>query len=339
MLIHVAVASGTPKSVVRRDEIIAMHALSRTGRHQLTDDPEAAEIIVLAGDLESLAEAQANPLLRQYPEKTMAYSEIDAMIPYVPGVYGSASKPKGVDLRRTQSNIYFSRYGSSMNPEVRHRPGEAKELLFCFRGRRDCRVRTNIVEYRYNRADVQVLETTGFMHWNSGIVGKRESQRDYADALARSHFALCPRGMGFGSIRLFEVMEMGVAPVLLADRYALPPGPDWESFLLTIPEKDFARLPELLEAHVGESEMRGQRARKAWEEFFAPELVFDRMIDQLCEIRKQRVIPERVYRRMWPLLKIQTNAKPWVAGVMRNGLNTMKRVRSGEPTSGDTSGH
>jgi hypothetical protein len=319
MLVHVAVANGTPKSAVRLDEIIAMHARSRTRRHQLTGDPKAAELIVLAGDLESLADARANKLIQQYPEKTMAYSEIDALIPYVPGVYGSASKPKLIDLRRTQSNIYFSRYGTSLNPEMRHRPDEAKEFLFCFRGRKDCRVRANIIDFPYNRADVQVMEATAFMHWSDGIVGRRQAQKEYADALAASHFALCPRGMGFGSNRLFEVMEMGIAPVLLADRYALPPGPDWDSFMLIVPEQDFARLPELLDAHVAESRVRGQKARKAWEEFFAPEVIFDRMIDQMCEIRRQRIIPERVYRWFWPLQQMRAATKPWILGLVRGG--------------------
>nr|WP_255550888.1 exostosin family protein [Granulicella sp. dw_53] len=206
-----------------------------------------------------------------------------------------------------------------MNPEVRHRPGEPKELLFCFRGRRDCRVRTNILSFPYKRPDVEVMETTGFMHWQDGLVGMARSQKDYADALAKSHFALCPRGMGFGSIRLFEVMEMGIAPVLLADHYALPPGPDWSSFLLHIPEDKFAQLPELLEAHVSESEERGRKAREAWERFFAPELVFDRMIEQMCNIRRDRVIPERLYQRMWPLMQLRDDAKMWVSRRLHRG--------------------
>ena len=309
MLIHISTVSGTPKSVVRRDEIIAMHTCSRTKRHTLTADPEIADLIVLAGDVESLTEASKNDLLTRYPEKTMAYSEIDALVAYVPGVYASAAQPKKLSLRRTQGNIYFSRYGSSMNAEVRCRLGEPKSLLFCFRGRRDCRIRANILDHSWGRSDVEVLQTTGYMHWKDGIVGKRQSQKDYADALARSHFALCPRGMGLGSIRLFEVMEMGVAPVLLADRYALPPGPDWGSFLLRVPEKEYARLPELLDAHVRESEERGRRAREAWQQFFAPEEVFDRVIEQMYEIRARRIIPEKLYRRMWLVMYLRERLK------------------------------
>ncbi len=267
---------------------------------------------MLAGDLETLAEAQANPLIRRYPEKTMAYSEVDALIPYVPGVYPSARKPGGFSLRRTQSNTYFSRYKSSHNPEIRPRPRTAKKTLFCFLGRKDCRVRTNLIDHDFRRDDVLVRETTGFMHWQDGIVGRKEAQREYAEALARTHFALCPRGMGFGSIRFFEVMEMGVAPVLLADQYALPPGPSWGDFLLQVPEADFRRLPEILETHVAESAVRGEKAREAWERYFSPEVAFDRMVEQLEQIRMERVIPEWLYRKLWPLLHVRPGLREWV---------------------------
>ncbi len=327
MLIHLARASDTAKSTVRRSEILSLHALSTSRQHELTEDPDAAEMIVLAGDLESLAEARANQLLRRFPEKTMAYSEIDALVPYVPGVYASAAKPHWFNLNRTQSSIYLSRYGSSRNPAVRHRPSIPKELLFCFLGRRDCRVRENILAHHYNRPDVLVLERTGYMHWNDGVVGEKQAQEHYADTIMRSHFALCPRGMGFGSIRLFEVMEMGVAPVLLADGYALPPGPDWSTFLLRVPEREYRRLPEILAAHKAESADRGHRARLAWEQFFAPHLVFDRLIEQLCTIRRRRFIPERLYRQIWPLLHLRRDIRSFALTARQQVSQTVKQTR------------
>ncbi|HVC89184.1 MAG TPA: exostosin family protein [Acidobacteriaceae bacterium] len=289
-----------------------MHAKS-SHKHKLVDDPVIADLILLAGDTESLKDARANPLSRRFPEKTMAYSEVDEVIPYLPGVYCSAANERGLKLHRTQSNIYFSRYGGLMNTEIWRRLDEPKTLLFCFRGRKNCRVRANIIDYPYNRADVQVIATTsGYMHWKDGVVGDdRRAQHDFADELARSHFALCPRGIGFGSIRLFEAMEMGVAPVLISDHYALPAGPDWDSFLIKVPERNYGRLPQLLEPYVPESAERGRKARETWERFFAPELAFDRVIDQLYEIRRRRVIPERVYRTIWPILGLQTEGRIW----------------------------
>lgn len=311
LLLYLATATEKPKSTVRLNELLAMHARSRSGLHRLTDDPRAAEMIVLAGETETLAEAKANPLLYHFPEKTFAYSEIDALVPYAPGVYSSAAKGGALAFGRTESHLYLSRYGSSMNPEIRHRPDEPKELLCYFRGRRDCNARTQLLRQPFERADVQVAETAAFMHWRDGLVGMREAQTEYADTMARSHFALCPRGMGLGSIRLFEAMEMGVAPVLIADGYALPPGPTWDRFLVVISESEIGRIPAILDAHVHESRDRGQAARHAWEEFFAPEVVFDRIVEQLVAIRNRRQIPERIYRWCWPAIALPTTLRVW----------------------------
>lgn len=288
-----------------------MHARSRSGLHRRTDDPQAAEMIVLAGETETLAEARANLLLRRFPEKTFAYSEIDALVAYAPGVYSAAAVSGALGMGRTVSHMYLSRYGSSMNPEIRHRPGEPKELLCFFQGRRDCNARTALLNQNYGRADVHVAETAGFMHWRDGLVGAQEMQREYADRMARSHFALCPRGMGLGSIRLFEAMEMGVAPVLIADGFALPPGPAWESFLLVIPEREISRIPAILDAHAHESQWRGEAARLAWETFFAPEVVFDRIVEQLVAVRERRRMPERMYRWLWPAVALPTTLRVW----------------------------
>ncbi len=302
-----------------------MHRRS-SGKHSLVDDPVSAEMILLVGDLTSLEEARRNVFLRDYREKTMVYSEIDAVVPYGPGVYCSGAKAKLLSLRRTRSDVYVSRYISAQNSYIRYRHGERKDLLFCFMGRRDCRVRARLIDEPYNRPDVLIRDTTRYRHWSDSEVDREQAQRDYADTLARSHFALCPRGAGFGSIRLFEVMEMGVAPVLLADRYALPAGPDWDSFLLQIPEKDYARLPEVLEQHMAESAERGQRARAAWEEFFAPEKVFDRLIDQLMEIRQEMWLPETVYQKLWPWLQIRAEVRPWLSRKLRRLQHQLRRM-------------
>ena len=78
--IFVDVASNKPKAEVRHRELLEMHGCSRSGNHELTSDARVADLIVLVGDFESLVEAESHPLLRLYPEKTMMYSEIDALV-------------------------------------------------------------------------------------------------------------------------------------------------------------------------------------------------------------------------------------------------------------------
>ena len=79
--------------------------------------------------------------------------------------------------------------------------------------------------------------------------------------------------------------------------------------MLQVPEADYARLPELLERYVGESEERGRRARETWERFFAPEVAFDYLIDQMIEIQRERIIPEKIIQRIWPLLQLRADAR------------------------------
>ncbi|WP_386685111.1 exostosin family protein [Loktanella sp. R86503] len=52
------------------------------------------------------------------------------------------------------------------------------------------------------------------------------ASEDFRDIMARSVFALCPSGTGPNSIRLWEAVQAGTIPVVLADTYA-PPGPGW----------------------------------------------------------------------------------------------------------------
>ena len=74
-------------------------------------------------------------------------------------------------------------------------------------------------------------------------------------------------------------MSAGIAPVLISDAYLLPPHVNWDDFLLRIPEKEIARLPEHIEAHRHASAERGRLAREAWLRYFAPEHEFDAIVD------------------------------------------------------------
>ena len=76
-----------------------------------------------------------------------------------------------------------------------------------------------LLDHDFGRPDVVVTDTSDYEHWGESKIDPEQAQQDYVDTLLRSHFAVCPRGKGFGSIRKFEAMELVVAPVMLADRY------------------------------------------------------------------------------------------------------------------------
>ena len=89
----------------------------------------------------------------------------------------------------------------------------------------------------------------------SGTLPKTE----YLSRMLEWDFALCPRGGGLGSYRVYEAINCGCIPLIFADAAALPyPDLDWSSFSFRIPESDaghFERICDLI-GDVDVTEMR-----------------------------------------------------------------------------------
>jgi hypothetical protein len=252
-----------------------------SAQHTLTEEASSADMVLLVGsfgrDPERLLD---HALYRTMPAKCAVLTEDDNYLPLAPGVYCSAVEDESVRLGRVFSFCYPSmngRYGNAFvaNAATTHTP---KPYLFSFQGGSTSLLRKKLFNIDYARADVLVEDTSTYYHWDPTQADRTLRQQRYAEVLAGSHFVLCPRGAGAGSIRFFETMRAGIAPVLLADNYALPAHVDWSTFLLRFAERDIARLPALLEPHRHESAERGRLAQLAFEEHFAPAVEFDAII-------------------------------------------------------------
>jgi len=176
-------------------------------------------------------------------------------------------------------------------------PLPEKRFLFTFQGASTSLLRKRLFNINFNRPDVLIENTSTYYHWDDSQGGRQERQLAYAETVAASHFVLCPRGAGAGTIRFFEVMAAGVAPVLLSDDYELPPGPDWDQFLLRVPERDIARLPMLLEPHIASAPERGRLAREAFVEHFSMEREFDSIVDLAARSLRHGPPDEEQFRR------------------------------------------
>jgi len=284
--------------------------------HALTEDPGSAELILLAGSFGTNPDLLLqHPLYLRYPYLCAVYTEDDNYLPLAPGVYCSARVDAHSHVGRTFSYSYISRNGQYANPFVA--PSSTplpKSLLFSFQGGSTSLLRKRLFNLSFARPDILIENTSTYFHWDLTQPGRKDRQQLYAETLASSHFVLCPRGAGTGSIRLFEVMSAGIPPVLISDDYLLPPGPAWDSFLLRIAEKDIARLPELLQPHIASSQDRGLKARQAWLQYFSPEQEFDAVIN-LCRASLNHGPPsEATFRRQQ-------------AKIIR-GANTRRALRS-----------
>ncbi|MBS1821041.1 MAG: exostosin family protein [Acidobacteria bacterium] len=283
-------------------------------KHVLVDDPDEADMILFVGRWSFFGNGVVdNPLPRQYPEKTFVYNDDDVLTPLLPGVYASATQPRVLRLNRTENQKFID----WPNPNVQ--PIETgKKHLFSFSGRSSSLLRKRLFRINFRRDDICVKDTSYYDHWEIQP-NRDENQKEYVATIAASRFALCPKGASAGSYRLFEVMEMGVAPVILSDRYILPHGPDWDSFALRIPERRLRDLATILDRHAHESEERGRRAREEYERWFSSPMVFNHIVE-LCErIRQRRRVPERWVQPFWGLML-------WKLRLVRSLREASKRI-------------
>ncbi|HWZ51807.1 MAG TPA: exostosin family protein [Granulicella sp.] len=292
--------------------------------HTLVEDPASADMILFVGGWKAYGEGVADsPLPRLYPEKTFIYLDDDGFTPLLPGVYTNAERPgwwSGWLGSRAESQMFVD----VLNPRIRPMQVE-KKYLFSFAGGSTSLLRKRLYRVRFGRPDVWVENTSNYYHWDPSQPGREERQRQYAERIASSHFGLCPRGASAGGLRLYEVMQMGVAPVVISDRLLLPEGPDWESFAIRVPERRIKQLDRILERHLGESEERGRLARAAYEQWFAPEVVFNHVVAACERRRAERRIPERWVQPFWGYMlwrvrlgrRARGLAKQMVLGVFR----------------------
>jgi hypothetical protein len=273
--------------------------------HEIVADPSAADVILIFGatsrEPQRLLESG---LYKAFPERCAIYTEDDDFLPLLPGLYPNAQIGEHNRIGRIFSYAHITRNGKHQNSFREEATSSVpigmrteKRYFFTFQGGSTSLVRKRLYNLKFNRSDVLIENTSAYGHWDNSQPGRLEWQRRYAETLAASHFVLCPRGAGAGSARFFEVMAAGVAPVLLSDDYALPPGPAWDTFLIRVRERDIAKLPEILEPYQESAAERGRLARQAFDEYFSIEREFDCFVELAARTLRHAPPREEYFRK------------------------------------------
>lgn len=272
------------------DELERMKESARRDRfavHRLTDDPGTADLILFVDNVGTPRQFFAiwsNALFRQFPEKCFLFSKDDYAIPFLPGVY--ASLPGQWDRHdHTRTGGYLKAFGHAYVP---FKPLRDPTYLYSFIGKETTHpVRKALLELSHPRQYVK--DTTAL--WPYGALPadqRQELEGNYRRVSHESAFILAPRGTGTSSIRLFESLRMGRAPVIISDDWVPPDGPDWESFSVRVPEAEVSTLPALLESMEDRAAEMGTRARAAWTNWFSAEATFHRVVEWCLDIQSNR---------------------------------------------------
>lgn len=280
-LVHVLSAApehtGGTKAFSELNDLIALAKRDRFGIHALVASPRDADFILF---VEHSTDAGAyfqrvrrHELHRRRPHDCFLFSSTDRLIPFLPGIYAG--------IERSWYRSCWTRPGPylGIGQSLDVVPGAARrdpQWLFSFVGTpHSAPVRARVLALKHPRA---LIRNTADANRNA------LTPAEYADTIRDSAFVLCPRGGGTASFRLFETLLHGRVPVIISDEWMAPEGPDWTGFSLRVAEADVPHIPSLLEAREPAAAEMGRAAREAWEEWFAPDVLFHRIVEWCLDI-------------------------------------------------------
>ncbi len=221
------------------DQLLAGFALQTGSAHTLTPDPDDAEMILApircGGYGPCFEKLRRSAIYRRHAARVVVYSPEDNQFPALRGLFPSVSA-RWVRTRWALPAHYVS--GHIHQFAFRRDEIAAKDLLFSFVGSsRTHPIREQIVKWREPRGlVVDASAGTDPDYWWEKE-NREQLIADYREITRRSQFVLCPRGVSASSLRLFEAMEAGAVPVIVADDLQLPLGPAWEDFSLGVRER------------------------------------------------------------------------------------------------------
>ncbi len=249
--------------------------------------PSEAELVILHSD--ELGYINSSPLYKEYKSKSVCITESDIPTFRLPGLY--AANQKGLlTAGRTRTINYLISERSKPNPEIKALAGSSveKKYLYSFMGGTNSWPRRWLFRYTPKKDDTIIEPTDKYNHWEVDEADveehARRMRRRYAEVMAASKFSICPRGCGLSSYRLFESMSLGVAPVIISDKWRPVAGVNWD-FAIFVREKDIPKLDQIVRSHEHEWQQRGQLARAAYNEFFGGDAIARTLYGQLSELR------------------------------------------------------
>ena len=295
------------------------------------DDPEKADIIALLESSTLKSRHHADDLLREpyilkYPDKVFTVNYEDGPAGFLPGVYVALHKSK-FDVRRHRSGPYLFPYCEDWAHRYYAERNDDPKLLFSFRGYRSHPVRARIFKECPDNATA-VYKITDTNRW---YVHSDEDRHAYFSEILDSKFVLCPRGCSTTSYHLYEAMELGRCPVIIADDWVPLRRVPWERCAIFVPERDVRYLVKIIKEREKDWRSLGDEARKVWDEYFSPESRLWYILDELRDLDSSMGRKRLDYRQLWKSREF-LRKNGWTIGqraasklkdLIRNGLEAL----------------
>jgi hypothetical protein len=92
-------------------------------------------------------------------------------------------------------------------------------------------------------------------------------------------------------------MSLGICPVIIADAWVPPIGPEWTEISLRIAEREVGSIEQILRSHEGDHAELGLHAQRAWFKYFADNAYFNYIVNACLAMKARQTMPESVFWR------------------------------------------
>lgn len=249
-------------------DLLKAELLGRLG-HSAARSPEEADALLLQEpwdfrEWRYIDRLQADPIVGRFAHKVFTINNDDAASGLLRGVYSCLPAHRTDDALhavvpfiRQPNEIVLQRAGQPRPP--------AQYLAAWFGNPQSSKVRRKLYARYSDSNSLRLMTTASWMQYGS------DERVLYADMLHAGKFALCPSGWAPATLRFYEALAMGVAPVVVADGIELPKGPNWDEFVIHVAEADLGRLEERIAPYAPRYQEMGALAGAAWQKYFSPD--------------------------------------------------------------------
>ena len=269
-----------------------------TSQVKLVDSSEHAQLIIFAESHKDPAareshasvRVRSHPIYKAHTNKCVIHHGADRPIPIIPGLYPSIPKQWASRL-----GCVGAPYLSEHNPFLDQLDSfdSIPTKLASFMGscaRKPLRLELCELASSPTWNDIDAIDSTndyiGTLR-SHDLAAHNDLKRSFIEGIMRSKFCLCPRGAGSSSYRIFESMQCARVPVIIADDWSPPPGPDWDAFAIRIGQSDITSIPDLLKEREHDWESLGRLARNAWETHYHPDVFGSQIVELAFQVLEQ----------------------------------------------------
>lgn len=241
-----------------------------------TNDPSTADRIIFidlhqAHHLDVRKTIVYHPLFTEHRHKILVWNEKDRPMFDVRGLYVNVPQSLKQDPTIVPIPYLFVPADSLFHGTNFSKAGRIVKCTYRGSNTHKCRRQLTTI----NLPDYSLIDST-----QSNSIPKCE----YLTELDHSVHAVCPRGHGLTSFRLYEVMARGCLPVIIADGWVPPKGIAWDRFCTFVKESNIESLPNLLSCSETELVSMQESLRREFNAYLAPGVRMNYFLKQISDV-------------------------------------------------------